>query len=332
VISASPGAIGGFGANHHLRQMLVFLNVPLLSQEAYVGNAFALFDEAGKLINPGTADFLRAYAEAFGQWIETILAEQKDRGLTPMRQPTLFIPHGAGPCFFMEWSRGPADAWDKTAAWLKGLVADLPERPTAILVVSGHWEEPVFTVGSAAKPPMLFDYYGFPEHTYQLTFDAPGAPALAARVRDLLGQAGFETGEDSQRGYDHGVFVPMKLVTPEADIPVLQLSLEAGLSPERHLAAGRALAPLRDEGVLIVGSGMSWHNMRGFSPAFTGKSRAFDAWLADAVADPRQPQPGPRPMGRRPLRPRSPPPRRTLRPPLHRCWRSAGRARPHGLP
>jgi aromatic ring-opening dioxygenase catalytic subunit (LigB family) len=203
-----------------------------------------------------------------------------------MRQPTLFIPHGAGPCFFMEWSRGPADAWDKTAAWLKGLVADLPERPTAILVVSGHWEEPVFTVGSAAKPPMLFDYYGFPEHTYQLTFDAPGAPALAARVRDLLGQAGFETGEDSQRGYDHGVFVPMKLVTPEADIPVLQLSLEAGLSPERHLAAGRALAPLRDEGVLIVGSGMSWHNMRGFSPAFTGKSRAFDAWLADAVADP----------------------------------------------
>ena len=202
-----------------------------------------------------------------------------------MSLPSLFIPHGAGPCFFMEWTRGPADAWDRTAAWLKGLIGDLPERPKAILVVSGHWEAPVFTVGASTPTPLLFDYYGFPEHTYRLTFEAPGAPALAARVRALLGAAGFETGEDAQRGYDHGVFVPMKLVTPEADIPVLQLSLEAGLSPERHLAAGRTLKPLRDEGVLIVGSGMSWHNMRGFSPAYTDRSRTFDAWLAQAVAD-----------------------------------------------
>jgi aromatic ring-opening dioxygenase catalytic subunit (LigB family) len=188
-----------------------------------------------------------------------------------MTFPTLFIPHGAGPCFFMEWTRGPADTWDKTAAWLKGLVADLPERPKAILVVSGHWEEPVFTVGSSPRPPMLFDYYGFPEETYHLTFDAPGSPAVAARVRELLGAAGFPTAEDGQRGYDHGVFVPLKLATPQADIPVVQLSLRADLDPEAHLAAGRALAPLRDEGVLIVGSGMSWHNMRGFSPAFTEK-------------------------------------------------------------
>jgi aromatic ring-opening dioxygenase catalytic subunit (LigB family) len=200
--------------------------------------------------------------------------------------PTLFIPHGAGPCFFMEWTRGPADTWDKTAAWLKGLVAGLPERPKAILVVSGHWEAPQFTVGAGARPGMVFDYYGFPEHTYRLTFDAPGAPSLAARVRDLLTQAGFPAVEDPARGYDHGVFVPLKLMTPEADIPVVQLSLRADLDPQAHLAAGRALRPLRDEGVLIVGSGMSWHNMRGFSPAFTAKSEAFDAWLATAIADP----------------------------------------------
>ncbi|MET0274458.1 MAG: class III extradiol ring-cleavage dioxygenase, partial [Phenylobacterium sp.] len=203
-----------------------------------------------------------------------------------MTQPTLFIPHGAGPCFFMEWTRGPADTWDRTAAWLKGLVADLPERPKAILVVSGHWEAPVFTVGSSPAPPLIFDYGGFPEHTYRLTFGAPGSPALAGRVRALLGAAGFATDEDPERGYDHGVFVPLKLVTPDADIPVVQLSLKDGLDPAEHLAAGRALAPLRDEGVLIVGSGMSWHNMRGFTPAFTAKSEAFDAWLSDAMADP----------------------------------------------
>ncbi|HEY8572406.1 class III extradiol ring-cleavage dioxygenase [Phenylobacterium sp.] len=203
-----------------------------------------------------------------------------------MTLPTLFIPHGAGPCFFMEWTRGPADTWEKTAAWLKGLVDSLPERPKAILVVSGHWEEPQFTVGSGERPELIFDYYGFPEHTYRLTFDAPGSPALARRVRELLGQAGFPTAEATTRGYDHGVFVPLKLVTPDADIPVVQLSLRQDLDPQAHLAAGQALAPLRDEGVLIVGSGMSWHNMRGFSPAFTARSAEFDAWLSDAMADP----------------------------------------------
>ena len=203
-----------------------------------------------------------------------------------MTLPTLFIPHGAGPCFFMDWTRGPADTWDKTAAWLKGVVAGLPERPKAILVVSGHWEEPVFTVGSAPRPPMVFDYYGFPEETYRLSFAADGSPVLAARVRQLLGAAGFPTAEDTKRGYDHGVFVPLLLATPDADIPVVQLSLRHDLDPQAHLAAGRALAPLRDECVLIVGSGMSWHNMRGFSPAFTDRSKVFDAWLETAIADP----------------------------------------------
>ncbi|MGA0606754.1 DODA-type extradiol aromatic ring-opening family dioxygenase [Phenylobacterium sp. VNQ135] len=203
-----------------------------------------------------------------------------------MRLPALYIPHGAGPCFFMAWTRGPADTWARTEAFLRGLVDSLPERPRAILVVSGHWEAPVFTVGSGEAPGLIFDYYGFPEHTYELTFPAPGSPELAARVRGLLAEAGIASAADPDRGWDHGVFVPLKLVTPEADIPVVQLSLKATLDPAEHLAAGRALKPLRDEGVMIVGSGMSWHNMRGFSPAYTDASAGFDAWLAEAVNDP----------------------------------------------
>ena len=203
-----------------------------------------------------------------------------------MRTPTLFIPHGAGPCFFMEWTRGPADTWEKTAAWLGGLIGGLPERPKAILVVSGHWEEATFTVGSAERPSLIYDYSGFPEETYRLRFDAPGSPSLAHRVVELLQGAGLAAVEDAKRGYDHGVFVPLKVMLPEADIPVVQLSLRRDLDPAAHLAAGRALAPLRDDGVLIVGSGMSWHNMRGFTPAFTGKSEVFDTWLSQTLTDP----------------------------------------------
>ncbi|MEW5683863.1 MAG: class III extradiol ring-cleavage dioxygenase [Pseudomonadota bacterium] len=203
-----------------------------------------------------------------------------------MTLPTVFLPHGAGPCFFMEWGRGPADTWDRTAAYLKGLIATLPERPKAILVVSGHWEAPEFTVGSGERPALDFDYYGFPPHTYELTFDAPGAPGLAHEIRRLLTEAGIASGEDPAHGWDHGVFIPLKLVTPAADIPVVQLSLKADLDPRAHLAAGRALRPLRDAGVLIVGSGMSWHNMRGFSPAFTERSAVFDRWMEQAVTDP----------------------------------------------
>src|ERR1700756_3257307 len=113
-----------------------------------------------------------------------------------MRLPTLFIPHSAGPCFFMDWTRGPAGQWDRMADWLKGLVATLPERPKAILVVSGHWEEDAFTVGSADYPELIYDYYGFPEHTYRLVFDAPGSPALARRVRELIAGAGLPVRED----------------------------------------------------------------------------------------------------------------------------------------
>jgi len=199
--------------------------------------------------------------------------------------PTFYIPHGGGPCFFMAWPPPLTHTWDSLAAFLRGLRNTIETRPRAIVVVSAHWEESLPTVTTAARPPLLFDYYGFPPETYELTYDAPGAPAVAERVRELLSAAGIEPSADATRGFDHGVFIPFKLIEPEAAIPIVQLSLVAGLDPERHLEIGRALAPLRDEGVLIVGSGMSYHNMREFmsrSPAAKG-GESFDAWLADAA-------------------------------------------------
>ena len=210
---------------------------------------------------------------------------------TPLQQthptmPTLFIPHGGGPCFFMDWTQmgGPADTWDKTAAWLKGLLATLPARPKGIVLISGHWEQSVFTASTAAQPGMIFDYNGFPPHTYKLSYPAPGAPALAERVVALLKAAGLPARTDPSRGFDHGVFIPLLLVDPEASIPVVPLSLRSTLDPAEHLAAARALAALRDEGILIVGSGMSYHDMRSFfTPAARAPSARFDRWLTAAV-------------------------------------------------
>jgi aromatic ring-opening dioxygenase catalytic subunit (LigB family) len=201
--------------------------------------------------------------------------------MTSTRLPALYIPHGGGPCFFMEWTMGPRDTWDAMKAWL-GELGGRYSGPQALLVVSAHWEEPVVTVQSGAQPPLLFDYRGFPPETYELTWPAPGATAVAARVRALLDAAGIESRADEQRGFDHGVFVPLKVAYPDARIPTAQLSLQTGLDPVRHMAIGRALAPLRDEGVLIVGSGMSFHNMRAFHrPDALEASRQFDAWLGE---------------------------------------------------
>ena len=205
----------------------------------------------------------------------------------PQRQPAIFLPHGGGPCFFMDWNWGPAGTWNATQHFLEGLAATLPAPPRALLVISGHWEEPAFTASAASRPELIFDYSGFPEHTYRLTWPAPGSPELAERVAGLLGRAGLPAAVSASRGFDHGVFVPFKVAFPQAQIPVVALSLVASLDPALHLAAGRALAPLRDEGVLIVGSGMSFHNLRGyFRPETRERARAFDAWLTRAVASP----------------------------------------------
>jgi aromatic ring-opening dioxygenase catalytic subunit (LigB family) len=209
--------------------------------------------------------------------------------MTDTRLPTLFIPHGGGPCFFMAPPHGMPDPWKSMGEHLRGIAADIGRRPKAVLVISGHWEETRPTVTTAAAPPLIYDYYGFPPHTYQLKYPAPGAPALADEVRRRLGDAGIPAGTDPARGFDHGVFIPFLLIYPDADIPVVQLSLLASLDPAAHLAVGRALSPLRDEGVLIVGSGLSFHNLRGFfgeSPRIAADAEAFDDWLTRAVSDP----------------------------------------------
>jgi aromatic ring-opening dioxygenase catalytic subunit (LigB family) len=201
------------------------------------------------------------------------------------RTPTFFIPHGGGPCFFMDWQ--PAGLWDRMGDWLKTMSRAVPTRPDASLVISAHWEEPVFTVTGAANPSLIYDYYGFPEHTYRLRYDAPGSPDLAREVVALLTEAGIAAKIDPARGHDHGVFIPFKLIYPDADIPIVEMSLKAGLDPAEHIAAGKALQRLRDRNVLIVGSGMSYHNMDayrlGLPPTASG---TFDAWLIDAATDP----------------------------------------------
>jgi aromatic ring-opening dioxygenase catalytic subunit (LigB family) len=203
-----------------------------------------------------------------------------------MRRPTLFICHGGGPWPFMDAAEvGRPAMWGGLDAYLRGLDASLHSRPKAVLCISGHWEEAEPTLNVAARPPMLYDYYGFPPHTYEIRYPAPGAPELAARVRGLLADAGIAAGEEGARGYDHGVFIPLMLVYPQADVPILQLSLKVGLDPAAHLAVGRALAPLRDEDVLIVGSGLSFHNLRALfieDPRAIAAAEAFDAWLGAA--------------------------------------------------
>jgi len=201
--------------------------------------------------------------------------------LSPM--PTWFIPHGGGPCFFMDWN--PPDAWHKMADFLKNLHTSLPRQPKAILMVSAHWLEPHVGVTSGAQPALIYDYFGFPPHTYELTYPAPGHPSLAAEIVATLNTAGIPSAADAQRGFDHGMFIPLKLMFPKADIPVVQLSLHNSLEPQVHLKTGRALQCLRAQDVLIIGSGMSFHNMRAYgNPKYSPISDVFDDWLTKAVS------------------------------------------------
>jgi len=195
--------------------------------------------------------------------------------------PSYYITHGGGPWLYMD---GEYRAMH--AALEHGLAAiprELGVRPRALLVVSAHWEAPEFALLAAARPGMLCDYGGFPPHTYRVQYPAPGAPELAQRARGLLAAAGIGAALETRRGYDHGVFVPLAVMYPDADVPVLAMSLQGGLDPAAHLAAGRALAPLRAEGVLIVASGSSYHNLGGVNAGAVAASRDFDAWLQQAL-------------------------------------------------
>ena len=196
--------------------------------------------------------------------------------------PVLFIPHGGGPLPLLG-DPGHADL----VRYLGTAGASLG-RPGAIVIVSAHWEEPVAAVTSGAAPELLYDYYGFPEESYSINYPAAGSPELAGRIADLLGAGGFECVQDPERPFDHGMFVPLKLMYQDAGIPCVQLSLLADLDPARHIALGRALGPLRDENVLVLGSGMSFHNLRVIWQPERGAAEgdAFTDWLDGTCCDP----------------------------------------------
>ena len=205
------------------------------------------------------------------------------------RMPVVFVPHGGGPWPFVDIGF-PHDEVTALADYLRSVATVPPSPPAALLVVSAHWEAAVPTVMTSEYPPMLYDYSGFPPESYEISWPAPGSPALAARVLDLLTAAGMASASDATRGSDHGAFVPLKLTYPDADVPAIQLSLKRGLDPRTHLAIGRALMPLRDEGVFIVGSGMTFHNLRAFwDPRANAVSETFDGWLRGVMAsEPRE--------------------------------------------
>lgn len=193
----------------------------------------------------------------------------------------MFVPHGGGPLPVLG---DPGHA---------GLTANLKQMAPhlagakAILLVSAHWEEAAVTVSAQSQPGMLFDYYNFPPQAYELTYPAPGAPDLALQVQAMLTQQGMECRLDHERGYDHGTFIPLMLMVPEANIPVLQMSLRSDLDPQAHIDIGKALAPLLEQGVVIIGSGLTFHSFAAMrdpdkSQALP-RSKVFDDWLNDAI-------------------------------------------------
>jgi len=199
-----------------------------------------------------------------------------------MKLPTLFLSHGS-PMQAIE----PGIAG---RAW-QALGARLP-RPAAIVIASAHWETDLPMTTGNPKPETIHDFGGFPRELYEIRYPAPGAPDIAARASALLKDAGITAGIDGCRGLDHGAWVPLRWMYPDARIPVVQLAVQPGRGPEHHLALGRALAPLRDEGVLLIGSGHTTHNLRDFmmdrqahaAGAPAPYAVAFARWVGEHLA------------------------------------------------
>ncbi|MBT8436250.1 MAG: dioxygenase [Gammaproteobacteria bacterium] len=195
----------------------------------------------------------------------------------------LFFPHGGGPLPLLN---------EPGHAAMNRFLRSFPEtiaQPEAIIVISAHWEEPVIAVTAAATPPLLFDYTGFPAETYEYQYPSPGHPELAGRVQSLLQRAGIDSSLDHERGFDHGVFVPLMLMYPEADIPCIQISLAASLDAAEHVRIGKALAELNSENLLFLGSGFSFHNMKALmskrDDSIDQRNQEFETWLAQTLSD-----------------------------------------------
>ena len=198
-----------------------------------------------------------------------------------MKFPAIFVNHGGGPMPLL--GQQP-----ELVRHMKEVVTKyLPDKPTSIVVLSAHWESNTVSITSSAHPSMIYDYGGFPHETYKYQYPAPGSPELARKIQKLLEKQGVESNLDDTRGFDHGVFVPLMIMYPEARIPVVCVSLDASLSASKNMKVGSALQSLREEGVLILGSGYSFHNMGAFfSPSeyFRKASIQFNNWLKDTIA------------------------------------------------
>lgn len=198
---------------------------------------------------------------------------------TRVLSPVLYIPHGGGPMPLL------GDPDHKDMVDFLSTIGSRIAKPSAILVISAHWEETQPTITGREYPGLLYDYYGFPEESYTIQYPAPGHPALARDIHRVLKQSGIEARLDDRRSFDHGLFVPLKIMYPDASFPCVQLSLVSGLDPGVHIRLGQALATLRTQNVLILGSGFSFHNMRAFfspNPDDTDtRNEAFQQWLLD---------------------------------------------------
>jgi 4,5-DOPA dioxygenase extradiol len=205
---------------------------------------------------------------------ELVAKEPSTEGANGRRMPAVYLSHGAPPLADDELWTGELADW----------AADLP-KPEAILVVSAHWEDAPLALGSVETIPLVYDFWGFPERYYQVQYAAPGAPELAKSVRGLLRSAGTPVQDVPDRGLDHGAYVPLVEMYPDADVPVLQISLPT-LDPAQLMEVGRKLAPLRDEGVLIMGSGFFTHNLRALSQdgSVSSVMAEFDDWGKRALA------------------------------------------------
>ncbi|MCB1214387.1 MAG: dioxygenase [Deltaproteobacteria bacterium] len=192
---------------------------------------------------------------------------------------SLFISHGGGPLPLL------GDARHQEMVACLEEIAATTLKPEAIVLVSAHWEAALPTITAAAKPDLIYDYYGFPPESYQIQYPCPGNPNLAIKLHGLLEAAGIQSKLDQDRGFDHGLFVPLKLMYPEADIPCVQLSLVKTLDPNQHMAIGHALQGLSQEKILVIGSGFSFHNLKAFFNTGNAESQqlneAFEAWLQE---------------------------------------------------
>lgn len=196
----------------------------------------------------------------------------------------LYIPHGGGP---MPLLGDPGHR--NMIEFLQRIALQIP-KPEIIVVFSAHWEERQPTITGGTSPSLIYDYYGFPEESYRITYPAPGEPALAVAISGVLEEGGIEASVDQKRGFDHGMFVPLKIMYPEANIPTVQVSLVSGLDPEVHFRLGRALRGLTRRNFLFLGSGFSFHNLRGFfssgPPAPDPRNAQFQDWLVETCTSP----------------------------------------------